>query len=85
MNPRLYRETFHLNETEASLIQRLTPRQQLLLHRPDISKVLNLNVDAKSRWLYLNSAMENAQRSQAFAEHGFEKGLEVLAANVGKH
>ncbi|MBA3916832.1 MAG: hypothetical protein H0X25_23895 [Acidobacteriales bacterium] len=81
MNPRMYRETFHLNETEASLIQRLIPKQQLLIKRPDIAKVLNLKVDAKSRWLYLNSAFENAQRTEAFAEHGFEKGLEVLAAS----
>ena len=85
MNPRLYRETFHLNETEAAIIQRLVPRQEMLLKRPDLSKVLNLKVDAKSRWLYLNSAMENAQRSKAFEEHGFEKGLEVLAASASKH
>lgn len=85
MNPRLYRETFHLNETEAALIQRLVPRQEMLIHRPDLSKVLRLKVDAKSRWLYLNSAMENALRTRAFEEYGFEKGLEVLAASTGKH
>ena len=85
MNPQMYRETFHLNETEAALIQRLIPKQQMLIKRPDVSKILNLKVDAKSRWLYLNSAFENEKRAQAFAEHGFEKGLEVLAASAPRN
>ena len=39
------RELFHLNHTEAALITHLVPRQQALLKRPDVSKVLNLHVD----------------------------------------
>ena len=33
------RELFHLNHTEAALITHLLPRQQVLLKRPDLSKV----------------------------------------------
>ncbi len=43
------RELFHLNHTEAALIQHLRPRQQALLKRPDLSKVINLHVDVPSR------------------------------------
>jgi type IV secretion/conjugal transfer VirB4 family ATPase len=40
------RTLFHLNHTEADIITRLLPRQQALLKRPDVSKVLNLRVAA---------------------------------------
>jgi len=45
MDASVYRETFHLNETEAAQIARLVPKQQFLLKRPDLAKVLNLHVD----------------------------------------
>ena len=41
------REVFHLNHTEAALIQHLRPRQQALLKRPDLSKVINLHVESQ--------------------------------------
>jgi type IV secretion system protein VirB4 len=40
------RTLFHLNDTEAELIRTLVPRRQMLLKRPDVSKVLTLNIDA---------------------------------------
>jgi len=43
-----YREIFHLNETEVDLIARLIPKQQILVKRPDLAKVLNLNVRTSS-------------------------------------
>ena len=46
--PRRARELFHLNHTEAALIQHLRPRQQALLKRPDLSKVINLHVEAQA-------------------------------------
>jgi type IV secretion/conjugal transfer VirB4 family ATPase len=46
------RQLFHLNHTEASLIQRLVPRRQALLKRPDLSKVINLVVDPESARIY---------------------------------
>ncbi len=42
------REVFHLNHTEAALIQRLRPRQQALLKRPDLARVINLHVEPGS-------------------------------------
>jgi type IV secretion system protein VirB4 len=48
------RDLFHLNHTEASLITTLRPRQQALLKRPDIAKVINLHVDPESRAIFAN-------------------------------
>lgn len=42
------REVFHLNHTEAALIQHLRPRQQALLKRPDLARVINLHVEPGS-------------------------------------
>ena len=82
-NPRLdrrqYREAFRLNETELDLIAGLTPKRQMLIKRPDLSKVLELNVSAKDYWLFTNNAPDNELKRQAFERLGFEKGLEYLA------
>jgi type IV secretion/conjugal transfer VirB4 family ATPase len=74
-----YRRQFHLNETEAELIANLIPKQQFLIKTPELGKVANLNVDPKSYWLYTNDPYDNKKRKEAFAAHGFERGLEVLA------
>ncbi|HZS72304.1 MAG TPA: DUF87 domain-containing protein [Candidatus Acidoferrum sp.] len=75
----LYREQFHLNERELELVTGLIPKQQMLIKTPAVSKVANLNVDPKSYWIYTNDPFDNRKRDEAFAAHGFEKGLEVLA------
>jgi type IV secretion/conjugal transfer VirB4 family ATPase len=59
------RELFHLNRTEAALITRLIPRQQVLLKRPDLAKVLNLHVDPASYWIYTNTPPDNARLDAA--------------------
>jgi type IV secretion system protein TrbE len=79
MDRELYRNQFHLNETEVERIAGLIPKQQLLIKTPELSKVANLSVDRKSYWLYTNDPYDNRRRREAFALHGFEKGLEVLA------
>jgi type IV secretion system protein VirB4 len=55
------RDLFHLNDTEAQRIAHLQPRQQLLIKRPDLSKVVNLHVDAASYWIYTNTPVDNAR------------------------
>jgi hypothetical protein len=45
-------ELFHLNHTEATLIQHLAPQRQALLKRPDLAKVISLTVDPESAHLY---------------------------------
>jgi type IV secretion system protein TrbE len=80
MDRDLYRQHFHLNDNEIDLITGLVPKRQMLIKNPDVAKVANLNVDSKSYWLYTNDPYDNRKREEAFAAHGFEKGLEILAA-----
>jgi type IV secretion/conjugal transfer VirB4 family ATPase len=79
MDRDLYRRQFHLNETEVELISSLIPKQQFLIKTPELAKVANLTVDAKSYWLYTNDPYDNKKRSEAFETYGFKRGLEVLA------
>ena len=79
MDRQAYREIFHLNETEAELIAKLVPKQQILVKRPDVAKVVNLNVDRKGYWLYTNSPYDNQKKREAFERYGFEQGLDILA------
>ena len=79
MDRELYRRQFHLNDSEVELISSLVPKQQFLIKTPELAKVANLNVDAKSYWLYTNDPYDNKKRREAFGTYGFERGLEVLA------
>jgi type IV secretion system protein VirB4 len=79
MDRDLYRRQFHLNESEAEVIASLIPKQQFLIKTPELAKVANLTVDAKSYWLYTNDPYDNKKRREAFEAYGFEKVLEVLA------
>jgi type IV secretion system protein TrbE len=79
MDRELYRNQFHLNETEINLIASLIPKRQFLIKNHEIAKVANLEVDGKSYWLYTNDPFDNRKRAAAFAKYGFEQGLEVLA------
>jgi hypothetical protein len=82
MDRELYRNQFHLNETEIGLIASLVPKRQFLIKNHEIAKVANLEVDRKSYWLYTNDPFDNRKRAAAFEEFGFERGLEVLAGGI---
>src|SRR5260370_89278 len=79
MDRKRYREIFHLNETEADLTAGLIPKQQILVKRPDMAKVVNLNVDRKDYWLYTSNPNDRERRDEAFERYGFEQGLDILA------
>ena len=79
MDRELYQKQFHLNDTEIDLISTLVPKRQFLIKNHEIAKVANLEVDAKSYWLYTNDPFDNRKRAETFEKYGFEKGLEVLA------
>jgi type IV secretion/conjugal transfer VirB4 family ATPase len=82
MDRDLYRRQFNLNENEIELISTLRPKEQLLIKTPELAKVANLEVDAKSYWLYTNDPFDNRKRRQAFERYGFEKGLAILAEEL---
>ena len=77
-----YAELFQLNETELDLLTELIPRQQFLLKRPSLAKVLTLTVDPQSYWLYTNTPVDNERVAAVIRGHGFEAGLDRLAASA---
>jgi type IV secretion system protein TrbE len=77
-----YAELFQMNEMELDLLAGVMPRQQILLKRPDLTKVLTLAVDPKSYWIYTNTPLDNDRVAAVFREHGFEAGLSRLAASA---
>jgi type IV secretion system protein TrbE len=78
MDRDLYRRQFHLNDNEVELISTLVPKRQFLIKTPELAKIANLTVDAKSYWLYTNDPFDNRKRKEAFEAYGFERGLEML-------
>jgi type IV secretory pathway VirB4 component len=77
-----YADLFHLNEMELELLTGLIPRQQFLLKRPDLTKVLTLTVDPKTYWIYTNTPIDNERVAAMFQEYGFDAGLDRLAASA---
>jgi type IV secretion system protein VirB4 len=82
LDRRQYADLFQLNETELELLAGLIPRQQILLKRPDLTKVLTLTVDPKSYWIYTNTPVDNERLAELSSRFGFEAGLERLVASA---
>src|SRR5581483_2031149 len=82
LDSKRYAELFQLNETELQLLANLLPRRQLLLKRPNVTKVLTLSVDPRSYWIYTNTPVDNDRVAAMFREHGFEAGLDRLAVSA---
>jgi type IV secretion system protein VirB4 len=79
MDVDLYRDAFHLNETEIDLIAGLAPPGQMLIRQAQSSKKVHLYVDAVTHWMAANSAEENLRRREYFARYGMADGLRHLA------
>jgi type IV secretion/conjugal transfer VirB4 family ATPase len=79
MDRDLYREAFHLNDTELDLIDGLVPPGQMLIRKAQSSKKVQLNVDSVSHWMAVNSARENLTKREYFAKFGIPEGLRRLA------
>jgi type IV secretion system protein VirB4 len=75
------RDLFHLNHTEAARITHLIPRQQALLKRPGLAKVVNLHVDPESYWIYTNTPLDNARLDAATAGASLTDAVNDLAAH----
>ena len=72
----------HVKPAKEGAATNLIPRQQLLLKRPDVTKVLSLNVDPKSYWIYTNTPLDNERVAAIVQKYGFEAGLDRLAASA---
>jgi type IV secretion system protein VirB4 len=81
MNREVYREAFHLNDTELGLIAGLVPPGQMLIRKAQTSKKVQLNVDSVSHWMATNNARDNLNKRDYFAHFGIPEGLRRLAAD----
>jgi type IV secretion system protein VirB4 len=79
MNREVYREAFHLNDTELDLIGDLVPPGQMLIRKAQTSKKVQLNVDSVSHWMATNNARDNLKKREYFDRYGFADGLRHLA------
>jgi len=79
MNRDVYREAFHLNDTELDLIYGLVPPGQMLIRKAHISKKVHLNVDSVSHWMATNNASDNLKKRLYFERFGVADGLRHLA------
>jgi type IV secretion system protein VirB4 len=79
MNRTVYREAFHLNDTELDLIGGLVPPGQMLIRKAQTSKKVHLNVDSVSHWMATNNARDNLKKRDYFARFGIADGLRHLA------
>jgi type IV secretion/conjugal transfer VirB4 family ATPase len=79
MNRDVYREAFHLNDTEMDLIAGLVPPGQMLIRKAQSSKKVQLNVDSVSHWMATNNARDNLKKRDYFERFGIAEGLRRLA------
>jgi type IV secretion system protein VirB4 len=79
MNREVYREAFHLNDTELDLIGGLVPPGQILIRKAQTSKKVQLNVDSISHWMATNNARDNLKKRDYFQRFGIADGLRHLA------
>ena len=79
MDRDVYREAFHLNDTELNLIAGLVPPGQMLIRKAQSSKKVQLNVDSVSHWMATNNARDNLKKRDYFERFGIAEGLRRLA------
>ena len=79
MDRDVYREAFHLNDTELDLISGLVPPGQMLIRKAQSSKKVQLNVDSVSHWMATNNARDNLKKREYFERFGIADGLRRLA------
>ena len=82
MDRRQYADLFQMNEMELDVLSGLAPRQQVLLKRPSLAKVLTLRVDPKSYWIYTNTPIDNERVTAVLREYGLAEGIDRLAASA---
>ena len=77
MDREVYREAFHLNDTELDLIGGLVPPGQMLIRKAQTSKKVQLNVDSVSHWMATNNARDNLKKRDYFERFGIAEGFAI--------
>jgi type IV secretion system protein VirB4 len=69
-----YRKLFHLNDREVENLATLEPREALL-KRSGHSKIIRLNLDAKSLWLFSTKPKDRLRRAREIELYGFDEAF----------
>jgi type IV secretion system protein VirB4 len=75
----VYGSLLGLTGTEQERVRQLTSKRQFLLKREGFSKVLNLNVDPHSYWLFTTNPFEAKRRDELIRKHGLTQALNILS------
>jgi type IV secretory pathway VirB4 component len=81
-NVNRYRELFHLNEMALEKIATLVPRRQCLLRRPNLGRVINLQVDPFAYALYTDTPLDNARIRASVEAYGLRAGIEQVISKT---
>ncbi len=68
-----------MNDQEVANLASLAPREAML-KRAGYSKVLRLNLDPRSYWLFSTKPKDRQRRAQEIAEHGYDRAFELQSA-----
>ena len=80
LDARLYGDVLRLTKSEQDRVRNLVPKRQFLLKQGVVSKILNLNVDERSYWLYTTDPFDVKRRNEAVAAAGsLDAALDLLA------
>jgi type IV secretion system protein VirB4 len=79
INRKKYGEWFDMNDEELDNLSSLTSQLESFLKTPFGSKRLRLRVDEMSHALFTTDPNDREKRLELIAEHGFEKGIQMLA------
>ena len=69
-----YGKLFNLNDREIENLASLQPREALL-KRASYSKIIRLNLDAKSLWLFSTKPKDRVRRAREIEQYGFDEAF----------
>ncbi|MDE3104868.1 MAG: type VI secretion protein [Acidobacteriota bacterium] len=78
-NRKAYGELFKLSEQQLDLMESLRPREALYVRRDGITKVVTLNLDARSYAKFSTRPRDKVRRSRLIERYGLEEGIERFA------
>ncbi|MBB5061510.1 type IV secretory pathway VirB4 component [Granulicella aggregans] len=78
-NRKAYGELFKLSEHQLDLFESLRPREGLYVRRDGITKVITLNLDARSYAKFSTRPKDKVRRSKLVEMYGLHEGIERFA------
>jgi type IV secretion system protein VirB4 len=73
-NRERYSKLFNLNDRELENLASLQPREALL-KRAEYSKIIRLNLDPKSLWLFSTKPKDRVRRAREIELYGFDEAF----------